>query len=121
MQIGIDNKLVNIITNKKDSEILNALRILEPRIKYIQFVGKRIMIDMGLHTRLSINLLRDGVRNVLSIIASIHNVANGVLLIDEIDNGLHYSVMPKLWKVVLATCKKNEYSDVCQFLFYGYG
>lgn len=27
-------------------------------------------------------------------------------MVDEIDNGLHYSVMPKLWNVILQTCKK---------------
>lgn len=108
MQIGINSKLANIITNKQESEILSALRILEPRIKDIQLVGKRIMIDMGLPTRLPINLLGDGVRKVLSIIVSIYNAANGVLLVDEIDNGLHYSVMPKFWEVVLTTCKKTN-------------
>ena len=30
---------------------------------------------------------------------------NGILLIDEIDNGLHYSSMPILWKAIIESAK----------------
>ncbi len=108
MNVGINDKLAQIIKNKQESEILEALRIVEPKIKDIQLVGQKIMVDIGLPTRLPVNVLGDGVRKVLSILISIYNTQNGVLMVDEIDNGLHYSVMYKLWDVILQTCKKTN-------------
>jgi len=33
---------------------------------------------------------------------------NGVLLIDEIDNGLHHSVMPNLWTILDQLVEKHQ-------------
>lgn len=106
MMLNVNEKLAQVIKNKKENDILEALRLVEPRIKDIQLLDKKIMVDIGLEERLPINVLGDGVRKVLSILLSIHNAQNGVLMVDEIDNGLHYSVMPDLWKVILHSCRK---------------
>ena len=103
---NIQEKLASIITNKKENEIVDVLRIIEPRIKDLQLVDNEIMVDMGFSTRLPINVLGDGVRKLLSIIVCIHACSNGILLIDEIDNGLHHSVLTKLWKVILMSCQE---------------
>ena len=108
IQSDIAEKLTEIIQNKQENEIVEALQIVEPRITDVQLVGKRIMVDVGLPTRLPINVLGDGVRKVLAVILSIYTCRNGVLIIDELDNGLHFSVMPQLWKVILYMCQKHH-------------
>ncbi len=35
-------------------------------------------------------------------------VKGGILLVDEIDTGLHYSVLADMWKLVIATAMKND-------------
>ena len=101
-------KLAEIIKNKQENEIIEALKIIEPRIIDLQLVGSRIMVDVGLPTRLPINVLGDGVRKVLAVILSIYKCRNGILIIDELDNGLHFSVMPQLWEVILYMCQKHH-------------
>mgnify|MGYP000610715480 CR=1 FL=1 len=108
MQINVAEKLTEIIKNKQEADVLEALRIVEPRITDLQLVGNKVMVDIGLPTRLPINVLGDGVRKVLAIILSIYKCRNGVLLIDELDNGLHFSIMPQLWKAILYTCRKHH-------------
>lgn len=103
-----DEKLMQIIIEKREFEIVEALKLIEPRIKDIVLVNKKIMVDIGLESRLPINVLGDGVRKVLSVLLAIHSAKGGALMIDEIDNGLHYSIMPNLWKVILHACKKQE-------------
>ena len=103
---NLNEMLVDIIKNKKENDIIEALRVVEPRIKDIQLVDNSIMVDVGFATRLPINVLGDGVRKLLSIILAIHSCANGILMIDEIDNGLHFSVLKNMWKVIFATCKE---------------
>ena len=100
--------MTEIIQNKQEKEIVEALQIVEPRITDVQLVGKRVMVDVGLPTRLPINVLGDGVRKVLAVILSIYTCRNGVLIIDELDNGLHFSVMPQLWEVILYMCQKHH-------------
>jgi AAA15 family ATPase/GTPase len=42
----------------------------------------------------------EGVAKLLSIILAIANAKDGIVLIDEFENGLHYSVMQKIWEGV---------------------
>lgn len=108
LQIPITDKFANIVKNKQEGEILETLRIIEPRIKDIQLVGQEIMVDIGMSQRLPINVLGDGIRKLLYIIVLIFESANGILLIDEIDNGLHFSVMKKLWSTIFSAAIKNN-------------
>lgn len=108
VMLNADEKLAQIIVDKRESEIVEALKIIEPRIKDIVLINKKIMVDIGLKSRLPINVLGDGVRKVLSVLLAIHSARGGALMIDEIDNGLHYSIMSSLWKVILHTCKKQS-------------
>lgn len=108
VMLHADEKLAQIIVDKRELEIVEALKFIEPRIKDIVLVNKKIMVDIGLDSRLPINVLGDGVRKVLSLLLAIHSAKGGILMVDEIDNGLHYSIMPSLWKVILHACKKED-------------
>ena len=37
---------------------------------------------------------------MLGLILALVNAKDGMLLIDEVDTGLHYSVLPDLWKLI---------------------
>lgn len=108
IQTNIVEKLTEVIQNKQENEIVEALQIVEPRITDLQLVGNRVMVDVGLPTRLPINVLGDGVRKVLAVILSIYKCRGGILIIDELDNGLHFSVMTQLWEVILYMCQKHH-------------
>ena len=48
----------------------------------------------------------EGIQRLLSIIASIASNAGGIVLIDELDNGLHYSALRVLWKGILQAARE---------------
>ena len=50
----------------------------------------------------------DGIRRYIGIIMSAAISKANLLLIDEIENGLHYSVYTKLWKALIITTQKNN-------------
>ena len=50
----------------------------------------------------------EGLVRLFSIIVELTASRRGVLLIDEIDNGLHYSVMPNLWKLLGDLVEKHQ-------------
>jgi len=37
---------------------------------------------------------------IFQIIVALVNAQNGILLVDEFENGLHWSVQPKVWDIV---------------------
>lgn len=48
-------------------------------------------------------MLGDGIRKMLAIITSLYGCKGGVIFIDEIDNGLHFSSLSSLWKAIIKT------------------
>ncbi len=50
----------------------------------------------------------DGLKTYISIICSIYACKNGQLFIDEIDNGLHYTKLDKLWEIILTISKQQN-------------
>ncbi|MDE7418908.1 MAG: AAA family ATPase [Muribaculaceae bacterium] len=107
-QGSLNDEFARIVANKQESYILSALREIDPNIKDIQLVGDEILVDIGAEQRLPINMTGDGLRKLLMIIISIFRCKNGIILIDEIDNGLHFSAMKVLWKAILIATRENN-------------
>ncbi|KLU59305.1 ATP/GTP phosphatase [Peptococcaceae bacterium CEB3] len=90
------------IDNKTES-ITEILRAIEPKLKNLSAVSTGLFSVMyadisGNKQKMPVAMLGDGVSRLLSIILAIANSKNGIVFIDEIENGIHYSVMPKVWE-----------------------
>ena len=90
------NKAVN---EKYKADIIDMLKYIEPSVSDIAVIGDLIKIDVGLKEFIPINFLGDGFRKVLAIIIAVYQTQGGILLIDELDNGLHFSVLSPFWKM----------------------
>jgi len=42
----------------------------------------------------------EGMTRIASLILAIGNAENGVVLIDEVENGLHHTILKDFWKVI---------------------
>ena len=100
--------LVDVIKNKDEKFILDALRLIEPQLKDFVLSQNEVLVDIGLEHRIPINMMGDGARKILSILTTLYECKNGIVLIDEISNGFHYSVMAGLWKAVISAAHKNN-------------
>lgn len=85
-------------------ELLSNLRLFDPRIRDISTIAigpKSILhVDLGFGRKLPIYLLGDGFTRVTSILLGMSFAKNGLVLIDEIENGLHHSVLDKIWSTI---------------------
>jgi len=102
----------DIVLTPDEQAVLRALRTIEPGIERIASIGGHahgggvvrgglaMMID---GQRVPIGSMGDGVWRLLGISLALARARGGVLLIDEIDAGLHYSVMVDMWRLVCAT------------------
>jgi Predicted ATPases len=102
-----------IILTEKEDLTVEALQIIDPNIDRLAFVeidasGYRKPVvrikDKG--TIVPLSAMGDGINRVLSIILSLVNCADGILLIDEFENGLHHTVQHKLWEVIFRMATK---------------
>lgn len=100
--------LVDVIKNKDEAFIVNALRLIEPNIKDFVLSQNEVLVDIGLDKRIPINMMGDGARKILSILTTIYECKNGIVLIDELSNGFHYSVMKGVWRAIISVAKKNN-------------
>jgi len=87
---------------KQTSAIVNVLKDIEPSLVSLT-LGKDgvVYCDIGLDKLVPINVMGDGMFRLLFIIVSIFDSQNGVVLIDEIENGFHYLSQENLWNSIL--------------------
>ncbi len=112
-----------VLTSKKD-EVVGAMQLIADSIHDIVFLpsegvsrsasGPRdwyvVTTDYG--KPIPLGSFGDGVRRLMILALSLSQVGGGTLLVDEIDTGLHYSVMADMWKLVV---KKAVESNVQVF------
>lgn len=101
--------LEKLIESNRESELVDVLRVFDPRIKGIKFGGQRnnILIDDGSPASVPLMVMGDGVVRAVKLLASIATTG-GIVLIDEIDNGIHTSVLSAFWKAIISFAKRNN-------------
>ena len=57
-----------------------------------------IYADVGLTRPVPVGFLGDGVSRLLSLALAFHEGRGGMIFIDEVENGLHFSVLEDVWK-----------------------
>ncbi len=99
-------RLGTLLKAKADKPILETLRIIDPRLNSLTTLpanelGALIYGDIGEDNLLPLPVMGDGIVRLATIVIVMATLAkNGVLLIDEIENGLHYTVQTKIWKAI---------------------
>lgn len=106
------------LTSNED-RVLNALRLLEPAVEKIASIsispdyygngnqrgGFRVKFKNA-ERPVPIGSLGDGIWRLLVMAIAIAQCKDGLLLVDEIDTGLHYSVMADMWKLIYGAAKE---------------
>ena len=67
-----------------------------------------MLVDIGFAKRIPVNMMGDGARKIVSLLTAVYVCKDGALLVDEISNGFHYSVMCSLWKVLINASVRNN-------------
>lgn len=107
----------DVVLTPNEEIVIEALRSIEPSIQRIASLGVDshknsrsrggIVVRLaGSNQRISIGSMGDGMWRILGLALAIVNAKDGVLLVDEIDTGLHFSAMADMWKLIWETAKK---------------
>jgi predicted ATPase len=114
----------NVLRDKREGEVRQAMQILEPRIEDIvfqtgesmprpsarHFAGRsRVLVSLaGDRRRVPMGSMGDGMRRLLALSISLIHARGGFLIVDEIDTGFHYSIMAKMWELVVRIAKESK-------------
>ena len=60
----------------------------------------------GFINPIPIGSMGDGIWHLLALAIAITRCRDGFLLVDEIDTGLHYGVLPDMWKMVIDASRR---------------
>ena len=103
----IAKRFSDIQIRKQTDRIIKVLRQIEPSLKDLSLGAEGIVYcDVGLDRLVPINVMGDGIVRLLSIILAISDTENGIVLIDEIENGFYHTSQEILWNAVFASAKE---------------
>ena len=83
-------------------ELVDCLRSVDPRIQRLTTIATpptpMIYAHIGLSRPVPMGFLGDGVGRLLSMALAFQNAKNGMILIDEVENGIHHSALKGVWE-----------------------
>ena len=92
-----------LLVARKSDTLLQVLREFEPRLTHLALIGEPASIygDLkGLEQPMPISSMGEGIRRITSLLLAISTTPDGIVFIDEIENGLHYSVQTSVWEAI---------------------
>ncbi len=93
--------------------ILAALKIFEPRLTRLSVITEGPIKEIhgaleGIGTLLPLSVMGGGMVRLTSLLLAIYGSEGGIVPVDEIENGLHHSILPKVWQALsMATKEAN--------------
>jgi len=95
--------------NNREKQVLKSLQIIDPLINSIETfnIGVPILyLQKGDEPRLPLSLFGDAITRITMMILSIVGNNSQVLLVDEIENGIHYTNQANLWRMLFRLAKE---------------
>jgi hypothetical protein len=105
------------LKHQREAEVADILRILEPDLRNVVFLtsesavrqGGPVGVFVGLKDqkeRIPLASMGEGMYRLLRLALGLVQTSKGVLLVDEIDTGLHYSVSGDVWRLVVTAARQ---------------
>ena len=105
-------RLARLRKSKRDHLLLDALRTVEPRLRSIEenssSGSSMIWGDVGLSELIPLSVMGEGMSRLTSLVLAVYDTPEGVVLIDEVENGLHHKVLPDVWQAIDKASKKSN-------------
>jgi predicted ATPase len=96
-----------------ETQAVEALKLIYgDRVQRVTVIGddsRRVVVKIvGQERPVPLKSLGDGAVRLFGVALALANSQGGFLLIDEVENGIHHSIQPDFWKMVLKTAQMNK-------------
>ena len=99
-----------VVLTPSEERTVEALRLVDPSVDRVAILGSGDTVSAqvllrGANAPVPLGSLGEGVSRILTLALYLAATQGGFLLIDEIENGLHWSVLPKVWRFLVDTAQ----------------
>jgi len=105
----------SLVLTSEEEKVTSAMKIIEPSIERLAFTSREPRASSAAFVKLAgedhrvpLGSLGDGTRRLLGLAIFLARATGGVLLIDEIDTGLHYTTLESMWRFVIETARRLD-------------
>lgn len=114
---GIADQFSKLAQQDRENETVDFLKIIEPRLEGLKIIKEGAISSVhgkleGFSQTIPINLMGEGMEKLLALMVGIAHSTNHIIFLDEMENGLHYSIMPKIWEALGKALRKYD----CQLI-----
>ena len=103
-------KLGQLRRQKQGELLLQALQAIEPKLQAIEDNSSSgapmIWGDIGLPELVPLPAMGEGMIQIARLVLAIASMPDGVVLVDEIENGIHHSALPDVWRAIDEAARK---------------
>jgi len=96
----------------RQDEVVKPLQLLEPRLRRLAVLVTSgvpfIHGDIGIGRMVPLPMMGEGIVRLLSMVLAIANAPGGTVLIDEIENGLHHSILVPVWQALAQAARQAD-------------
>jgi AAA15 family ATPase/GTPase len=113
-QLSVGDKLLNILydgvkRNRKREELNTFINEFDNDLIEIDIIENDFEIFSKSQNRwVSISDYGDGIKYYIAYLSAIWTYKNNIIFIDEIENGIHYTNLDKLWEIILTISKEQN-------------
>ena len=102
--------LSDIRKSSADDQIETTMHSLFPQVSNLSpeltgGVAEIYCNVVGIKRKVPISLVSNGMSKVLAILLFIATHRDGVVLVDEIENGIYYKALPNMWAAIIKFCQ----------------
>ncbi len=116
---GLTSRQVTIYWDRialtpEEDDVIKTLRLILPELERINLVSNGDDVEDRIplvkinqfSSPIPLRSLGGGITHLFELAIALVNAKDGILLVDEIDNGLHYSVLTDVWKLIFETAHR---------------
>ena len=94
----------NVVAEGEKQRLLHILRLMQPCINSLEILTSQGVPSLWAETEtagmLPLEAVGGGVVRLLSLLVNFFTARGGLIIIDEIENGIHHWALPELWRQI---------------------
>ena len=105
----------SLVLTPEEVQVTAAMKLVEPSIERLAFARRELRSSSVAFVKLKdaehrvpLDSFGDGTRRLLALAIFLARATGGVLLVDEIDTGLHYTALESMWRFVVDTARRLD-------------
>jgi len=108
-KFGVVSAWERILLTPEENDVTKCLKIVVPGLERVAMIGAMPIVQVRDEpARITMGSLGDGVTRLFHLACGLVVSKENVLLVDEIENGVHYSILGEMWEFILSIAKELD-------------